>query len=725
MILNPFAVTKLWQDAFAYGVDSLQRSVLFWDILRERGNVFNEHVDRGKPPVLVFDYEVVVDGASLPRPCNYLLLRILPPADVDTDPTMRPFVIVDPRAGHGPGIAGMKEASQVGVALRAGHPVYLVSFRPYPEPGQTLEDVAAAEVHFLDTVMARHPDSDFLPAVAGNCQGGWAILMALAAATERAGVVAVSGAPLSYWAGKRGQHPMRYTGGLNGGAWPATFMGDLGNGQFDGAWLVTNFERLNPANSYWKKLYDVYAAADTAGPRFLDFERWWGGYFVLTTEEIRFIVNELFVGSKLAQGQVVTSTGQPIDLRRIKAPIVVICSHGDNITPPQQALNWILDLYDTVEEIKAAEQTIVYIVHPTVGHLGIFVSGQVALKEHAEFISAMDQLEALPPGLYEMVIDTCETGGEGADRFVVHLETRTLDDLRALDDGRDDELAMAHVARLSEVGESLYEHLMRPAVKALANDTSATVLRELHPDRVQRRLISDLNPFVAPLARAAELVRDQRRPMADDNLFAQAERRMSDAIVDALNRYRDQRDRLQEQAFYAIWTHPLTVALAGNLAPYAEANKPRASRRKDFEAEVALKLEAIKARCREGGFEAGLIRILVAGAAALPGIDPRALRAARAVWKRENVFTGLDRAELLRLVKEEAFLVQFDRAHAMATLPDLLATRHDRERALRIAREVLNWRPDLMPELEAELERLEEALALKEAPAAGTAQLVG
>jgi hypothetical protein len=119
-----------------------------------------------------------------------------------------------------------------------------------------------------------------------------------------------------------------------------------------------------------------------------------------------------------------------------------------------------------------------------------------------------------------------------------------------------------------------------------------------------------------------------------------------------------------------------------------------------------------------------LIRILVAGAAALPGIDPRALRAARAVWKRGNVFTGLDRAELLRLVTEEAFLVQFDRAHAMATLPELLATRQDRERALRIAREVLNWRPDLMPELEAELERLEEALALERAPAAGTAQLV-
>ena len=89
------------------------------------------------------------------------------------------------------------------------------------------------------------------------------------------------------------------------------------------------------------------------------------------------------------------------------------------------------------------------------------------------------------------------------------------------------------------------------------------------------------------------------------------------------------------------------------------------------------------------------------------------------------MFTGLDRAELLRLVKEEAFLVQFDRAHAMATLPDLLANRDERERALRIAREVLSWRPDLMPLLEAELAGLEEILGLAGAPAASASKAVG
>ena len=60
-------------------------------------------------------------------------------------------------------------------------------------------------------------------------------------------------------------------------------MSDLGAGKFDGAWLVQNFENLNPANTFWDKYYNVFANADTEPPRFLEFERWWGGYFLMNT----------------------------------------------------------------------------------------------------------------------------------------------------------------------------------------------------------------------------------------------------------------------------------------------------------------------------------------------------------------------------------------------------------------------------------------------------------
>jgi hypothetical protein len=44
--------------------------------------------------------------------------------------------------------------------------------------------------------------------------------------------------------------------------------GDLGAGRFDGAWLVQNFENLDPANTLWSKQYNLYANVDSEGPRY-------------------------------------------------------------------------------------------------------------------------------------------------------------------------------------------------------------------------------------------------------------------------------------------------------------------------------------------------------------------------------------------------------------------------------------------------------------------------
>ena len=156
---------------------------------------------------------------------------------------------------------------------------------------------------------------------------------------------------------------MRYSGGLLGGSWLTALTSDLGHGKFDGTWLVQNFENQNPANTLWTKQYNVYANIDTEASRYLGFERWWGGHVNLNGEEIQAIVDELFIGNKLAAGMIKSSDGTMIDLRNIRSPIVVFCSKGDNVTPPQQALGWILDLYDDVDDIRRHGQTIVYSIH--------------------------------------------------------------------------------------------------------------------------------------------------------------------------------------------------------------------------------------------------------------------------------------------------------------------------------------------------------------------------
>jgi Protein of unknown function (DUF3141) len=191
----PKNATNFWRDWYEYAVDTAQRSILFWDTLRQRGNDFVEHTAAGLPPVLHFEYETVIDGRKLVRPVNYALVRIVPPQGVTVDPKRRPYVIIDPRAGHGPGIGGFKDDSQVGVALRAKHPVYFVIFFRDPEPGQTMLDVCEAEKLFVRKVREVHPDSP-KPAIIGNCQGGWAAMMLAAADPEDTGPIVINGAPM-------------------------------------------------------------------------------------------------------------------------------------------------------------------------------------------------------------------------------------------------------------------------------------------------------------------------------------------------------------------------------------------------------------------------------------------------------------------------------------------------------------------------------------------------
>src|ERR1700745_1200310 len=426
---SPWPIPRA-NDLLDYWVDAWQRSILLLDVLRQRGNNSREHNARKAPNVLSFDAELVLDGRRLRRPVNYGWVRIIPPKSTSTDQNKRPFIVFDPRAGHGPGIGGRKHASEIGVALAAGHPCYFVGFLPDPVPGQTIEDVCKAEARFVEEVAKRHPNAEGKPCLIGNCQAGWQIMMMSAIHPEKVGPIMLAGSPLSYWAGVHGKNPMRYLGGLLGGTWLTSLAGDLGNGIFDGANLVANFEALHPDNTYWKKIYNLYSKIDTEAPRFLEFEKWWGSPVLLNAEEMQTIADQLFVGNKIASAELRSSNGTRIDLRNIKSPIIVFCSWGDDITPPQQALDWILDLYDHEDEIVAAGQTIVYCLHQSIRHAGNFVSGKVPTKEHEEFANAMDMIDLMPPGLYEAIITGIDEHVENPQlvhgNYLFSLEIRTL-----------------------------------------------------------------------------------------------------------------------------------------------------------------------------------------------------------------------------------------------------------------------------------------------------------
>ena len=398
---------------------------------------------------------------------------------------------MDPRAGHGPGIGGMKHDSEIGVALAAGHACYFVGFLPKPMPGQTIEDVCRAEAIFVEDVAARHPDAEGKPIIIANCQAGWQIMMMAAINPNRTGPIMLAGSPLSYWAGVRGKNPLRYLGGMLGGTWLTALSGDLGNGIFDGAHLVANFESLNPANTYWSKAYNVYSKVDTEAERFLDFETWWGSPVLLNAGEMQWIADNLFVGNKLATGQIRTSDGIRIDLRNITAPIIVFCSWGDNITPPQQALDWVLDLYDTDEELVANGQTIVYTMHQSIGHLGIFVSGKVATKEHGEFVTCMetDRCAAAWPLRGGDHRGRREHRQSRAGAWQVPVPARGAHAERHPRAGRQrrrGRCALRHGRRASRRSISGYiRPCWRPLVRSMVTEQAAEAMRAAHPNRMR------------------------------------------------------------------------------------------------------------------------------------------------------------------------------------------------------------------------------------------------
>lgn len=709
-------LAPLTTEFFDYCCDAWQRSILMLDVLRERGDTYLEHSAKGNPPVLVFEHTIIVDGRKLPDPCNYALAVIKPPADCPpTDPMKRPFVVIDPRAGHGPGIGGFKMDSEIGIALRQGHPCYFVMFFPRPEPRQTIECVARAEVVFLQKVSELHPDAAGKPFVIGNCQGGWALAMLASAAPQLVGPILLAGSPLSYWAGIEGKNPMRYTGGLMGGTWLASLAGDLGNGKFDGAHLVSNFEQLDPANTYWKKSYHLYENVDTERERYLDFERWWGGHFLLNKAEMEWISQNLFVGNKLSSGEIYTSRGVHIDLRNIRSPIVVFASWGDNITPPQQALNWIPDLYQSVDDIRANEQTIVYCLHEQVGHLGIFVSAGVANKEHNELASALDLIDVLPPGLYEAIITDTSPETPGLEylqgRYIIRFEPRDVADILELDDGRQDEAAFEVVKRIGEVNQRLYDNFVSPWLRAFSNAETAEWMRRMHPSRFERSWFSSENPLMGAVAPLAQSVREQRQPVAGDNPFWQWQQQVSDMIATSLDAWRDVRDAMQESTFKMVYESPWMAALVG-LKPGGERRVRSASTSWEREEMLRLKKAELEAAYEHGMPQEGFLRLLIYVAIGNSVVDVRPFNAIRRVMRSTPFGKTVTLAELKQAIRMQTWLVRNDQERALTTLPALLQEERDRRQALELTYDLLATAGPISEEKQQRLTRVAAVLGL-------------
>ncbi len=713
---NPMTAFDWMKESYEYWLDSSQRWILFMDILRKRGNNYFETIKKGEPPVLVFDYEVILEGRTFDRPVNYDLARIKPRKTDKIDPEKRPIIVIDPRAGNGPGIGGSKRDSEIGDALAQGHPVYFILFHPEPEPGQTLNDVEKAEIRFVEEVARRHPKAE-KPALIGNCQAGWAVALLGADRPDLTGPLVLNGSPLSYWSGVQGKNPMRYAGGLLGGIWLVSLLSDLGHGKFDGAWLEENFESLNPGNTLWTKQYNLYSNVDTDEERYLTFEKWWDGYSEMTGEEMHSIVENLFVGDKLEQGKLSLDRKKILNLKDIKRPMLLFASEGDNITPPQQALDWIIKAYGSVEEIKKLNKVIIYMLHPDVGHLGIFVGSKVAKKEHMEINKSIDIIDVLAPGLYEMVI--IDKGKkEGVSDYDVRFEERDIKDLMALNADKEtmqeEDADFSRVAAVSEMNDWIYNTFASPFLKMLSTETSAEIMKQLHPLRVNKYIFSDtINPFMLIFKTLAPFVKKDRSPVSPDNPFTALEKSVSDNITTLLDSYQNIRDHFEEALFFAIYDTPWMKLVYPETSPKLEPHREKEKEKNEVDALKQKDKQRWISAMEKGGFEEGIIRIIMSLEDADHAIDRDALYKDESLLESSARFKGLKKEEFLHIVGEQFRILQVDENRALKTLGKLIATPKDRKTALTLARKIISSGSTMTSKQKAVLSRLKKALNVK------------
>ena len=677
-----------WQDA-------LQRTALTLDTLRLAADTARDREQAGLKPVLAFDYEVVIDGTTLPRPVNYALVRIRPPATYPpTRSDLRPWVIIDPRSGQGSGIGGFKDESQVGNALAEGYPVYFVIFTQFPEPGQTLADITAAEAGFLRAVASAHPGTG-KPFVTGNCQGGWATMILAALHPELTGPIVIAGVPLSSWAGRAGLNPLRFLGGWVGGALPAQIAADLSGGLFDGALLVSNFAGMHPGRDLWRKQAGLWAEIDDRTADYLDFDRWWSGFYFMNAAEIRWIIDNIFVGNRLARGLAVLDDGKRIDLARITAPVIVFASHGDSVSTVPQALRWIPDVWGDAAAIRAAGRTIIYTTHDSASHLSIFVSAAVADDQHRRIGSVMRTIEALPPGLYEMVVDRATPGAE-----IVYFEGRETDAILALCDPADQDEPFAMAAEAADLAMRGYETTLAPTLRALSSQASARAIRAANPLRLQNLVHSSANPLMAGVAGAAARARAGRVTPGPDNPFLRAQDAMIDIVARQFDMMEVVRDAMTEMGFLALYANPFLRPRPELVAPFRPPAEPETTHPAHDPAEDLAR----------GGYAEAIVRMCVILSRAGGQLRQDRLERFSAMLRHRTPFETMSDARRREMIDTQSRLVETGGEAATAALMKMLKDDVDRYRAVNLVLDVMEIGPESPPALIAAFMDLQHTL---------------
>jgi hypothetical protein len=329
---------------------------------------------------------------------------------------------------------------------------------------------------------------------------------------------------------------------------------------------------------------------------------------------------------------------------------------------------------------------IVGLMHENVGHLGIFVSGKVAKKEHAQIVSVLKSIEGLTPGLWAMKITERKGRSGGVAEYDVSFEERRLEEIAAKLNrfDRGDERPFQAVAGISDFNQRAYELFLQPLVQASSSEYGAKMRRQFHPLRLQRWAMSDLNPWLAWVGPAAELVRAKRTPAQPDNALFNLEKTASTAISASLDYYRAMRDAMSEAAFFSTYGNVFSLYIAEK----QEALESRTERVAEPR-ELPFVKEAL-ASIAEGGYPEALARVAcLLARKGEPLLLSRLQTKQQLVAEYKDLLPRMPDDQWRRIRGEQEIIVRYEPEEALATLPALLRDPEDRERLVTLVQRLL------------------------------------
>ena len=299
----------------------------------------------------------------------------------------------------------------------------------------------------------------------------------------------------------------------------------------------------------------------------------------------------------------------------------------------------------------------------------------MAAKEHNEFVSCMEMIEATPPGLYEAVIT--DAGPHTANRdlvdgkYLFRLEKRTLDDIRAFGvNSLEDDARFAALARLSEINLGLYRTFWQPWVRASVTEQTAEAMRAMHPNRLRFGAFSDQNPFMQAVKPLAEAVRAKRAPASQSNPLLAMEKAASSWMTTCLESWGAMRDVMTEAFFLNAYGSRLLQAQVG-LAAAEEA--PRGAERDLVrEAAAAEHRSTVDQAFEKGDLEEAALRALLYVRMPDDAFDERSFRMLKGIRERRKSNDRITPSQFRDLLSVQLQLLRLDDERAVQALPELL-----------------------------------------------------